>query len=109
MRVVRNPFFKEWSKDAQPEGLPDVIDQKFGLSVEAEVTQVENGQADWIVNADSIPADRLPELEHEVLQAAAHQPAAGDLLHGVEHQRAAVRQPEGAPGASTSRPTAARS
>ena len=62
MRVVRNPNFKVWNKDAQPEGLPDEIVQKFGLSVEAEVTQVENGQADWIANADSIPSDRLNEL-----------------------------------------------
>jgi peptide/nickel transport system substrate-binding protein len=62
MKIVRNPYFKEWSKDAQPDGLPDSIVQKFGLSVEAEVTQVENGQADWIANTDSIPSDRLPEL-----------------------------------------------
>src|SRR5919199_167130 len=62
IKLVRNPFFKEWSKDAQPKGLPDVIVQKFGLSVEAEVTQVENGQADWISNSDQIPSDRLPEL-----------------------------------------------
>jgi peptide/nickel transport system substrate-binding protein len=62
MRLVRNTFFKEWSKDAQPDGNPDEIVEKFGLTVEAEVTQVENGQADFIANADSIPADRLPEL-----------------------------------------------
>jgi peptide/nickel transport system substrate-binding protein len=62
MRIVRNPFFKEWSKDAQPDGLPDEIVQKFGLSVEAEVTQVENGTTDWIANADSIPSDRLNEI-----------------------------------------------
>jgi peptide/nickel transport system substrate-binding protein len=65
MKVVRNPNFKVWSKDAQPEGLPDQIVQKFGLSVEAEVTQVENGQADWIANADSIPSDRLSELSNK--------------------------------------------
>jgi peptide/nickel transport system substrate-binding protein len=65
MTVGRNPFFKEWSKDAQPAGLPDVITQKFGLSVQAEVTQVENGQADWISNVDQIPADRLPELSRK--------------------------------------------
>jgi peptide/nickel transport system substrate-binding protein len=60
MRIVRNPFFKEWSKDAQPKGNPDEIIQKFGLSVEAEVTQVENGQADWVF--DQVPSDRLNEL-----------------------------------------------
>jgi peptide/nickel transport system substrate-binding protein len=60
MKVVRNPNFKEWSKDAQPNGNPDVIIQKFGLSAEAEVTQVENGQADWIF--DTPPSDRLNEI-----------------------------------------------
>jgi peptide/nickel transport system substrate-binding protein len=60
IKLVRNPFFKEWSADAQPEGNPDVIVQKFGLPVEAEVTQVENNQADWVF--DQPPADRLNEL-----------------------------------------------
>ena len=58
--LVRNPYFKEWSKDAQPNGYPDVITERFDLTGEAEVTQVENGQADWI--GYSIPTDRLNEL-----------------------------------------------
>jgi peptide/nickel transport system substrate-binding protein len=60
VKLVRNPYFKVWSKDAQPPGEPDVILQKFGLGPEAEVTQVENGQADWMF--DPIPADRLGEV-----------------------------------------------
>jgi peptide/nickel transport system substrate-binding protein len=60
IKLVRNTYFKEWSKDAQPNGNPDVILQKFGLSSEAEVTQVENGQADWMF--DTPPADRLNEM-----------------------------------------------
>jgi len=60
MKLVRNTYFKVWSKDAQPPGLPDVIVQKFGLSGEAQVTQVENGQADWMF--DTPPADRLNEM-----------------------------------------------
>src|SRR5438067_7186929 len=60
LKLVRNPNFKEWSKDAQPDGNPDVIVQKFGLSAEAQVTQVENGQADWMF--DTPPADRLNEM-----------------------------------------------
>jgi peptide/nickel transport system substrate-binding protein len=63
IKLVRNPYFKEWSKDAQPAGNPDVILMKFGLSVEAEVTQVENGQADWVY--DTVPADRLSELSNK--------------------------------------------
>jgi peptide/nickel transport system substrate-binding protein len=58
--LVRNPFFKEWSKDAQPDGYPDVITERFDLTGEAEVTQVENGQADWI--GYSVPSDRLNEI-----------------------------------------------
>ena len=37
IKLVRNPNFKVWSKDAQPPGNPDTITEKFGLSVEAEV------------------------------------------------------------------------
>ena len=60
IKLVRNPYFKQWSANAQPAGNPDVILQKFGLSVESEVTAVENNQADWVF--DPIPADRLNEL-----------------------------------------------
>ena len=37
-----------------------MITERFDLTGEAEVTQVENGQADWI--GYSIPSDRLNEL-----------------------------------------------
>jgi peptide/nickel transport system substrate-binding protein len=60
LKLVRNPYFKEWSKDAQPDGYPDEVDMDFGLTEEAEVTAVENGQADWLF--DQPPADRLGEL-----------------------------------------------
>ncbi|MDX6522416.1 MAG: peptide/nickel transport system substrate-binding protein [Gaiellales bacterium] len=58
--LVRNPSFKVWNADTQPDGMVDEIDYKFGLTVEAEVTQVENGQADWVF--DPPPSDRLNEL-----------------------------------------------
>ncbi len=60
LKMVRNPYFKEWSQQAQPQGYPDEIDETFGLTVESEVTAVENGQADWIF--DPPPADRLNEI-----------------------------------------------
>lgn len=60
LKLVRNPHFQEWSKDAQPDGYPDEIDMNFGLTEEAEVTAVENGQADWMF--DQPPADRLSEI-----------------------------------------------
>ena len=58
--IVRNPNFKEWSAEAQPDGYPDRIDYKFGLTDEAEVSAVQNGQADWMF--DQPPTDRLSEL-----------------------------------------------
>ena len=58
--LKRNPYFKQWSKDAQPDGYPDQIVQSFGLTVEAQITAIENGQADWTLEAP--PADRLNEM-----------------------------------------------
>jgi peptide/nickel transport system substrate-binding protein len=58
--LKRNPHFKEWSHAAQPDGYPDQIIQSYGLTVEAQVTAVENGQADWTY--ENVPADRLGEI-----------------------------------------------
>ena len=58
--LTRNALFQPWNPDAQPSGNPDVIEYHFGLEDEAEVTQVENGQADWMF--DTPPLDRLGEL-----------------------------------------------
>ncbi|MEI6038791.1 MAG: ABC transporter substrate-binding protein [Actinomycetes bacterium] len=58
--LVRNPFFKEWNHQAQPQGYPDEIDYKFGVTPTAQVTAVENNQANWAY--DPIPADRLNEI-----------------------------------------------
>src|SRR3954453_17698370 len=60
MLFVRNPHFKEWSHEAQPDGYPDKILMKLGLPVSDAVTQIQNGQADW--SYDPPPADRLGEL-----------------------------------------------
>src|SRR5262249_5782233 len=62
LRMVRNPHFQEWSADAQPKAYPDAINYDFGLSEQAEVTAVENGQADWMLGEDGLPPDRLPEV-----------------------------------------------
>lgn len=60
MIFVRNPAFRQWSRDAQPDGYPDQIVMKLGLPLEDATTQVEKGQADWMY--DIPPADRLNEL-----------------------------------------------
>lgn len=60
MRLERNPHFREWSRDAQPDGYPDAVEYEFGLEDGAEVAKVLRGQADWMFDAP--PADRLGEL-----------------------------------------------
>ncbi|MER8432149.1 ABC transporter substrate-binding protein [Mesorhizobium caraganae] len=60
MTVSRNPNFKQWSEEAQPDGYPDVVQYDFGLSEEAAVSAIQNGEADWMF--DALPSDRLGEL-----------------------------------------------
>ena len=60
LRLVRNPHFRAWNAEAQPDGYPDTIEYEFGLGDEAEVTAIENRQADWMF--DTPPSDRLAEL-----------------------------------------------
>ena len=50
---TRNPFFREWSAAAQPEGSPDRIVWTFGTSLSREAAQIEAGQADW--TDDTLP------------------------------------------------------
>ncbi len=60
MKIARNPYFREFSADAQPDGYVDAMDYNFGLDDQAGVTAVANGQADWTF--DDVPTDRLGEL-----------------------------------------------
>ena len=54
---VRNPRFSEWSHAAQPDGNPDRIVMRYGLTNAQEIRAVERGRADW--TADPIPARLL--------------------------------------------------
>jgi peptide/nickel transport system substrate-binding protein len=58
--MVRNPYFHQWSEEAQPEGFVDRIDYRYGLQAESEVTAIENGSLDW--TPDPAPLDRLSEI-----------------------------------------------
>ncbi len=60
--LVRNPYFKVWSAQAQPAGYPNEIIEKYGLQVSDEVTEVKNGQANEVFDGDQIPSDQLSTL-----------------------------------------------
>lgn len=48
IRFLRNPFFREWSHAAQPAGNPNSIIWRSVPSIEAGITAVEQGRADWL-------------------------------------------------------------
>lgn len=60
IRYVRNPRFREWSHAAQPDGNPDEVVMRFGLTPTQEVRAIIAGRADWM--ADNVPARFLPRL-----------------------------------------------
>jgi YVTN family beta-propeller protein len=61
VRLAPNPYFHQWSHAAQPDGYPDQIVWRIGAGVEAAVTAVEQGRADYTL--DPPPVDRLGELQ----------------------------------------------
>jgi YVTN family beta-propeller protein len=57
--LVRNPYFREWSHAARPDGYPDKIVWRNVASWDAGITAVERGSADFMW--DGVPQDRLNE------------------------------------------------
>jgi peptide/nickel transport system substrate-binding protein len=60
--LVRNPYFKVWSAEAQPAGYPNEIIEKYGELVSNEVAAVQNGEANEVFDGDQIPSDNLAQL-----------------------------------------------
>jgi len=58
---ARNHRFREWSHAAQPDGNPNTIVMRYGLTPAQEVSAVERGQADW--TADPIPPPLMPAVK----------------------------------------------
>jgi ABC-type transport system substrate-binding protein/class 3 adenylate cyclase/streptogramin lyase len=58
--LTRNPRFREWSADAQPEGYPDRLVWTFGVAPDQATTMVERGRADIMIDAP--PERRLSEI-----------------------------------------------
>src|SRR4051812_46296073 len=60
VRWERNPYFREWSHAAQPDGNPDAIVMRLGASAGYAFRAVEAGRADW--SLDNVPAAQLSLL-----------------------------------------------
>ena len=72
LKMVRNPHFKEWSADAQPDGYPDEINYDFGLTDEAAASP-RSRMARPTGRFDPPPADRLVELGTQYRRPGAYQ------------------------------------
>ena len=65
LRLVRNPYFHEWSKAAQPDGYPDVITVAIGGTPDKAMADVIQGKADMFSSsqfASSASPDRLAAI-----------------------------------------------
>ncbi|WP_415550628.1 ABC transporter substrate-binding protein [Gluconobacter cerinus] len=73
--LERNSYFHVWNPQAQTDGFADRIEYNFGLSDEAQITAVEQGQYDWMLDAK--PSDRLGELGAEYTSQVHIEPLLG--------------------------------
>ena len=102
--MKRNPYFKEWSAAAEPQGYPDEIDP--------DLRPHRRGRGDRgrerPGRLDLRPAARRPARRdrHQVREPGARQHADGDVLRPDERQHRAVQQRQGPRRPSTGRSTA---
>ena len=62
--LVRNPYFHEWSADAQPDGYPDRIVWRAFKETSQAVSAVEHGTADWLYfTAPGLSTEQIHEIE----------------------------------------------
>jgi YVTN family beta-propeller protein len=63
LRLVRNPYFRVWSQDAQPAGYPDEILVHFGRTPAHQIEVVTSGTADYaFVRGKDLPQERVTAL-----------------------------------------------
>ena len=96
LKIVRNPHFKEWSEDAQPDGYPDEIDYDFGLTDEAEVTAVRTARPTGCSIRRRPTAS--PRSAPSTRTRCTSTPLTALWYAPMNTQHAALRQREGAPG-----------
>jgi peptide/nickel transport system substrate-binding protein len=62
LRLIRNPYFREWSAAAQPSGYPDHITIPLSLSPAQADTAIASGQVDFDPNLGRLPGRHARDL-----------------------------------------------
>jgi YVTN family beta-propeller protein len=63
LRFIRNPFFHEWSRAAQPDGYPDRIDIRIAGTADEAIRDVVDGKADVVRLTEPWTPSQLSRLE----------------------------------------------
>jgi YVTN family beta-propeller protein len=63
LRLVRNPFFHEWSQAAQPDGYPDHIDIRIAGTTDDAIRDVVDGKGDVVWLSEPWTPSQLSRLE----------------------------------------------
>jgi YVTN family beta-propeller protein len=63
LRFIRNPFFHEWSRAAQPDGYPDRIDIRIAGTADEAIRDVVDGKADVVRLSEPWTPSQLSRVE----------------------------------------------
>ena len=63
LRFIRNPFFHEWSRAAQPDAYPDRIDIRIAGTADDAIRDVVGGKADVLWLAEPLTPKQVSRLE----------------------------------------------
>jgi peptide/nickel transport system substrate-binding protein len=63
LRFIRNPFFHEWSRAAQPDGYPDGIDIRIAGTPDDVIRDVVDGKADVVWLSEPLTPKQVSRLE----------------------------------------------
>ncbi len=91
--LERNPTFREWSADAQPDGFADRIEVVTGIDPSEQVAMVERGEADFAFGG--VPFDLVEELDRRASDQLVRSPWPSIMALGLNtakhHSRTQTR------------------
>ena len=98
LRFIRNPFFHEWSRAAQPDGYPDRIDIRIAGTADDAIRDVVDGKADVVWLAEPLTPTQVSRLEVRYASQMHSAPQSEPPGALPQHSRPAVqpaRRPQG--------------